>query len=74
MAEPTSVRDWRTLYTAAMLEHDSTCVQPRIEKAEKAIHVRLRELSETSVVGSENEELHSALKYLCRLKDNQTFG
>jgi hypothetical protein len=58
---------WQTLYAAAMLESDSTQVRFRNEKANEAIHTRLRQLPETFFPRSEQEELHSALKYLDRL-------
>ena len=35
---------WRTPYAAALLEGDDTQVRLQIEKAEEAIHVRMREL------------------------------
>jgi hypothetical protein len=61
-------RDWRTLFAAAMLEGDSAQLAVRIEKAEEAIHARLRELPETFSVFSEQAELQSALHNLRRLK------
>jgi hypothetical protein len=57
-------------YAAAMLESDGTSIQQRVERAATAIRVRLKELSETSVVGAEQMELESALDYLRRLKAN----
>ena len=36
--------DWQTLFAAAMLEGDSSQVQLRIQRAEEAIHTRMREL------------------------------
>jgi len=42
-------RDWRTLYATAMLEGDQTQVRPRIEKAQEAIHARMRELPQSSL-------------------------
>lgn len=57
-------RDWRVLFAAAMLEGDSTQVGSRIERAEEAIHARMRELSQKFFVGSEQAELQSALQNL----------
>lgn len=70
MTEPKSPHEWKTLYAAAMLESDSTRIQQRVERAATAIRFRLKELSETSVVGSEQRELESALNYLRRVKAN----
>ena len=56
--------DWRTLYAAAMLEGENTKVRLRIEKAEEAIHARMRELPQKFFVGSEQAELQSALQNL----------
>jgi hypothetical protein len=44
---------WQTLYAAAMLESDSTQVRFRNEKANEAIHTRLRQLPETFFPRSE---------------------
>jgi hypothetical protein len=68
VSDPSSPRDWQTLYAAAMLEGDQTQVPLRIEKAEKAIQDRLRELSEAFSVGSEQTGLLVALQNLRRLK------
>lgn len=68
MSEPSSPRDWQTLYAAAMLEGDSTQFQPRIERAEEAIHSRMRELPQKFFVGPEQAELRSALQNLRLLK------
>ena len=68
-----SPQQWQTLYAAAMLESDSTRLQQRIEKADQAIHARLRELPETFSVGSEQAELHYALSYLGRLNQDSVF-
>ncbi|PWT91843.1 MAG: hypothetical protein C5B55_07455 [Blastocatellia bacterium] len=68
MSEPRSPLEWQTLYAAAMLESDSRRVPLRIERASEAIHTRLMQLPETSSARSEQVELHSALKYLRRLK------
>ena len=65
MSDP---RDWRTLFAAAMLEGDSTQLPSRVARAEEAIQARLRELPDTSSVGSEQSELRSALQNLRRLK------
>ena len=70
MTEPKSPHEWKTLYAAAMLESDSARVQQRVERAATAIRFRLKELSETSVVGAEQMELESALDYLRRVKAN----
>jgi hypothetical protein len=68
MSEPTP-QDWRTLYAAAMLEGRSTQVQLRIERAEEAIHARMRELPPQNVfVGPEQAELQLALQNLRLLK------
>ncbi len=64
MSEP---QDWRTLYAAAMLESDGMRVTQRVQKADEAIHERLRELPETH---SELQELRSALSYLRRVSTN----
>ena len=66
MSEPTP-QDWWTLYTAAMLEGDSTQVQLRIERAEEAIHARMR-LPQNFLVGPEQAELQLALQNLRLLK------
>lgn len=66
MSEP---RDWQTLYAAAMLESDSTHLNQRIERADKAIQARLRNLPQTSSGSSEQAELQSALNYLRRLRE-----
>ena len=55
---------WRTPYAAALLEGDDTQVRLQIEKAEEAIHVRMRELPQKFFVGSEQAELQSALRNL----------
>jgi hypothetical protein len=67
MSEPTP-RDWRTLYATAMLEGDQTQVKPRIEKAQEAIHARMRELPQKFFIGSEQRGLLLALQNLRRLK------
>jgi hypothetical protein len=72
MSAPSSASDWRLLYTAAMLELDSTRLQPKIEHAHCAIRARLMELPETS--SNEKAELQSALNYLRRLKASQVSG
>lgn len=61
MSDP---RDWKVLFAAAMLEGDRTQVGPRIERAEAAIHSRMRELPQKFFVGSEQAELQSALRNL----------
>jgi len=48
---------WRTLYATAMLEGDQTQVRPRIEKAQEAIHARMRELPQKFFIGSEQRGL-----------------
>jgi hypothetical protein len=68
------LHNWQTLYAAAMLESDSTRVQQRIEKADQAIHARLRELPETFSPGSEQAELSYALTYLGRLYQDSEFN
>jgi hypothetical protein len=69
MSEPSSPRDWQTLYAAAMLEGDSTQFQPhRIQRAEEAIKARMRELPQKFFVGPEHAELRSALQNLRLLK------
>jgi hypothetical protein len=60
-------QDWQTLYAAAMLENDTTQLRKRIEKADEAIRVRLRQLPGTSSPRSEEAELRYALDYLRRL-------
>jgi hypothetical protein len=70
MSEPSSPRDWETLYAAAMLEGDSTPFQPRIERAEEAIAARLRDLPQKFFVGPERTELRSALQNLRFLKSS----
>jgi hypothetical protein len=62
MSEPT-LRDWRTLYAAAMLEGESFQLGLRIEEAEVAIQERLRERGE-SVPTLEESELYAALRIL----------
>lgn len=62
MSEPSSPRDWPTLYAAAMLEGDSTLFQPGIEQAEEAIKARMREVPQKFLVGPEQAELRSALQ------------
>ncbi len=62
MSEP---QDWRTLYAAAMLESDTARLEQRIQRADEAIHERLRELPDTHV---ESHELRSALSYLRNLR------
>ena len=64
MSDPSSSRDWRTLYAVAMLECDSTQLALRTERAEQAIQARLRELPETFSVLSEQAELRFALQNL----------
>ena len=61
MSDP---RDWRMLFAAAMLEGDSTQVRSRIDRAEEAIHARIRELPQEFFIGSEQAELQSALRNL----------
>jgi hypothetical protein len=51
-------RDWRTLFAAAMLEGDNTQLPLRIEKADEAIHARMRELPQKLFVVPEQAELH----------------
>jgi len=60
---------WKALYTAAMLECDDSQLQHRIETADAIIRDRLKQLSEVSSVGSEQQELQSALGYLHLLKN-----
>lgn len=67
MSEPSSPRDWQTLYAAAMLEADEMQVRRRIEMADEAIRARLRELPETLALRSEQAALRSALNYLRRV-------
>jgi hypothetical protein len=62
MSEPT-LRDWRTLYAAAMLEGESVQLGLRIEEAEVAIQERLREKVD-SVPALEESELYAALRIL----------
>jgi hypothetical protein len=62
MSEPT-LRDWRTLYAAAMLEGESFQLGLRIEEAEVAIQERLREKVD-SVPALEESELYAALRIL----------
>lgn len=73
MSEPSSARDWQTLYAAAMLEGESTQVQPRIDRAEEAIQSRMRELPQKFFVGPEQAELRSALRNLRLLKSARTY-
>ena len=72
MSEPSSPRDWQTLYAAAMLEGDSTPFPSRIERAEEAIQARMRELPQRFFVGPEQAELRSALQNLRLLKSALT--
>jgi hypothetical protein len=55
-----------------MLEGDSTQVQLRIERAEEAIHARMRELPQKFFVGPEQAELQSAFQNLRHLKSALT--
>lgn len=64
----TDPRDWRMLLAAAMLEGDITQMPLRIEKAEEAIHARIRELPQKFFVGHEQAELQLALQNLRLLK------
>lgn len=73
MSEPSSARDWQTLYAAAMLEGESTQVLPRIDRAEEAIQSRMRELPQKFFVGPEQAELRSALRNLRLLKSARTY-
>ena len=66
MSEPT-LRNWRTLYAAAMLEGESVQLELRIEEAEVAIRERLRETVD-SVPTLEESELYSALRILRRVR------
>jgi hypothetical protein len=74
MSEPNFLRDWKTLYAAAMLESNTTYVQQRIEEAYAAISARLMMLSEAPSDRSERAELESALNYLHRLKTESGRG
>ena len=60
--------DWQTLFAAAMLEGVSTQVQLRIQRAEEAIHGRMRELPQKFFIGPEQAELQLALQNLRLLK------
>jgi hypothetical protein len=66
MSEPT-LRDWRTLYAAAMLEGESIQLELMVEEAEVAIQERLRETVE-SVPTLEDSELHAAMRVLRRVR------
>jgi hypothetical protein len=69
MSEVWSAREWKALYTSAMLESDPMKLRQRMEKADAAIRARLEELTD-SALGSEQNELLSALKYLGLVKDS----
>jgi hypothetical protein len=66
MSEPIP-QDWRTLYSAAMLEGENGQLGPLIEEAEAAIQERLREVVESFSVFEESE-LYAALRMLRRFK------
>lgn len=68
MVEAIVPRDWRMLYTAAMLESDSAQLQAGIAKAHAAMTARLMELPHGRSSSMERRELVSALKYLSCLE------
>ena len=73
MSQPSLPQEWKTLYSAAMLEADNTRIRQRIKTANGAIHARLKELRESSSLTSEQSEqveLHCALTFLRLLQDN----
>ena len=72
MREPKVPQGWKVLYTAAMLESDSTQLWNRIEAADAAIQARLNELPESPSIRSEQMELRSSLGYLRCLKNMLT--
>ena len=69
MSETISAQEWKPLYTAAMLECDDTQLWRRIETAEAAMRVRLKQLLEVSSIRPEREDLQSALDSLRLLKN-----
>jgi hypothetical protein len=62
------VNDWKTLYTAALLEDDLLKVPPLIENAERAIVTRARQLFGTEENFKEQQALDAALAALHVLK------
>ncbi len=62
-----ALRDWRTLYAAAMLEGESMQLGLMIEEAEVAIQERLRQTVE-SVPTLEESELYAAMRVLRRVR------
>jgi len=69
MSEAISPQGWKAQYTAAMLECDDNQLRHRIETADAVIRARLKQLPDMSSLGSEQEELQSALNYLRLLKN-----
>jgi hypothetical protein len=53
--------DWKTLYTAAILETNKNLVPQKVSQAEAAIQARGRELFGTYGTGKEKESLEDAL-------------
>lgn len=74
MSETISPQEWKALYTAAMLECDDTQLQRRIETAHAVMQARLKQLSELPSLGSEQEEIQSALDYLRFLKNTLPYS
>lgn len=62
------MRDWRTLYEAALAETDVTSLERLIYNTEEAVTLRLQELVRTSPDSPELRELRSAADELLRLK------
>ncbi len=64
------LRNWRTLYHAALFETDTIKLTGRIEEARKALIVRSRELFATSPnYGGETEAIENAL-YALQVLEN----
>lgn len=53
--------EWKTLYTAAILETNKNLIPQKVSAAETAIQARARELFGTYGTGEEKESLQDAL-------------
>jgi hypothetical protein len=62
------MRDWRTLYTAALAETDITALADLVYKTEEAITLSLQEFVRTSPGSAELSELRAAANQLLRVK------
>ena len=63
--------EWQNYYKSALLETSLGKISERVETAEDAINLRLRELSEIELDGPEWQAANYALRFLRLLRENQ---